>query len=80
MRQIIEMYILKVSRKFNDKYETLYLVGMCLALRVHLSESAHQALMKFPGFQMTRRGETSVKVIQEGFLSPTKRASAVKIN
>jgi len=34
----------------------------CLALRIHLSDSAHTALMEFPGFRTTPRGETFVKV------------------
>jgi len=37
-------------------------VVRCTALRVHLSESAHNALSEFPGFRTTPRGETVVKV------------------
>lgn len=35
----------------------------CTALRIHLSDNAHTALMQFPGYRTMPRGETAVKVM-----------------
>ena len=35
------------------------------ALKIHMSESAHEALTAFPGFITERRGNVSVKVCLE---------------
>jgi len=51
---------------------------VCLALRVHLSETAHEALVAFPGFHTTPRGETLVKVTASSLYLPSIKS--VKLN
>jgi hypothetical protein len=48
----------KSLRMYNDYALCMYV----LALRIHLSEDAQQAITQFPGYVVESRGQTYVKV------------------